>query len=86
MRTVILQGTAEDWQRLRDSTTPAEVEHAIAYLSTWALDGYDKATLFINNDHTEVTAIYDNSVHPVPGTRTYVIGAIWHGDHFGFHS
>jgi hypothetical protein len=54
---------------------------AIGYLSTWAADAYSEVTIF--RDRTaDIMASYKS---PSTGNR-YVINAVWHGDHYGFHS
>lgn len=53
---------------------------AIGYLSTWNMD-YPVVDIFADGD-TDLVAIYCDDY----GERQYVIGAVWHGDHFGYHS
>lgn len=55
---------------------------AIGYLSTWGVGGYDSLSLHVQSDG-EVIAVYTESTKP---EKKYVIGAIWHGEHYGFHS
>jgi hypothetical protein len=69
------------------------VLHAIGRLSTWALPNevpfegtgqYDTVTITcVDAASPELVAVYGSSTHPAV---RYVIGAVWHGDHFGFHS
>lgn len=58
-----------------------EIFKAIGYLCQWALAGYDRVNVYIAKDG-DITASYVNSTTG----RRYVIGAVWHGDHYGFHS
>lgn len=85
MRIIRLAFTATDKIKLHELTNYIEVDKALAYLTQWALDAEDKSacTIMIHGD--EMTAVYrpnfDENSSP-----TYVIGAVWHQDHFGFHS
>lgn len=57
-----------------------ELWKAIGYLATWHGD-YDLTS--INYDHkNNLIAHYEN----LENKRSYVIGAVWHGEHYGFHS
>lgn len=64
---------------------------AIGYLSLWALpqddapQGYHHVVIrCADAEQPELVACYYHDVTST--TPGYVIGAIWHGDHFGFHS
>ena len=57
-----------------------KVQSAIGYLSTWNLS-YPICNIYTDGD-TDFTAVYLDDT----GTRQYVIGAVWHGEHYGFHS
>lgn len=86
MRTVKHQYDQTQLGQLVGLTSPAEVHKALAYLSTWALDSarYAVAELWINLiDAPEMLAVYREVDG---GNCTYTIGAVWHDDHFGFHS
>lgn len=93
-RTTELIFTGEDLERMYDNlgVALAEVRKAIGYLSTWSMDSdrYVHCVITMGHDHDEFTACYyrDASTGPC-GERdrpSYVIGAIWHSDHFGSHS
>lgn len=62
----------------------AEYTTAVGYLSTWAIasESYPKVTLYANARDIEITATYWKP----DGKLGYVIGAVWHDGHFGFHS
>lgn len=65
--------TIESWEKLW---------MAIGYLSTCILS-YPNVTVFRDGD-TDMVAMYyvgDRADKPA-----YVIGAVWHDDHYGFHS
>ena len=79
--------------KLQERADNNPVLRAIGRLSTWALPNemplegtgqYDTVDIrCADADSPELVAVYSSSTHPAVG---YVIGAIWHGDHFGFHS
>ena len=53
---------------------------AIGYLSTW---NTSYPYVQIHRDHdTDLTAVYLDADQKC----RYVIGAVWHGEHYGFHS
>lgn len=58
-----------------------EVHAAIAYLCMWGGTGYDHVNIYADGD-VNMVAHYTNEDNP----RTYTIGAVWHDDHYGFHS
>jgi hypothetical protein len=53
---------------------------AIGYLSTWN-QSYPTVELW-RDGKTDMVAVYRDT----DGNVKYVIGAVWHGDHYGFHS
>ena len=54
---------------------------AIGYLSTWNMS-YDFVQI-TQDDTTDMVAVYKDTED---GPVRYVIGAVWHGDRYGFHS
>jgi hypothetical protein len=54
---------------------------AIGYLSQWASGTYPNANIY-SDGGCDLVAHYSD---PDCG-RQYTIGAVWHGDHYGFHS
>ena len=54
---------------------------AIGYLSTWNMS-YGFVTITQDGD-TDMVAVYRDTAD---GPTKYVIGAVWHEDHYGFHS
>jgi hypothetical protein len=60
-----------DWEKLW---------HAIGYLSTWNTT-YPTVLIFRDGATDLVAIYYDEKNSP-----KYVIGAVWHGEHYGFHS
>jgi len=57
-----------------------KLQAAIGYLSTWNTN-YPVCKIFCDGK-TDLVALYYNDV----GERAYVIGAVWHETHYGFHS
>jgi hypothetical protein len=53
---------------------------AIGYLSSWN-QSYPKVCIYRDRGD-DLYAIYLNA----EGETKYVIGAVWHDDHYGFHS
>jgi len=54
---------------------------SIGYLSTWNMSfGFVQIT---QDDTTDMVAVYKDTEN---GPTKYVIGAVWHDDHYGFHS
>jgi len=72
--------------RLLDRTGFDHVNDALARHATWAIDAdkYAHCDIYLQLDsQPEVRAVY----RPAPDEPVaYVIGAVWHGTHFGFHS
>tara|TARA_Y100001968_G_C19203454_1_gene641117 strand:+ start:114 stop:368 length:255 start_codon:yes stop_codon:yes gene_type:complete len=82
-RKIEFQFDAGQLEELIQNTSQDEVNKAIAYLTTWNMSGFENCQLMINGKD-EFTAVYRKDISdPQPG---YVIGAVWHNDHFGFHS
>lgn len=75
---------ADAFEQLRGRTNRLKVFEAIGYLSTWAMESetFPRVTIWCDSTQDEMTATYwkaDDSVG-------YVIGAVWNGSAFGFHS
>lgn len=75
---------ADAFDKLSGRTDRLKVFEAIGYLSTWcvASDAYPKMTIWCDSRDDEMTATYWKA----DGTVGYVIGAVWNGSAFGFHS
>jgi hypothetical protein len=79
-RQVTIYLNAVEQQEMRDATSTTEWRNAIGYLSTWNMS---HPIVAISKDgDTDMIAVYRNSDNEV----VYVIGAVWHNDHYGFHS
>ena len=80
-RTVNLSLTAEDMITIAESIgTWDKLWTAIGYLSTWN-QSYPTVSIF-RDGGDDLVAVYLNA----EGETKYVIGAVWHGEHYGFHS
>ena len=87
-RTVNHHFDAGKLESLAETTSMAEVYRALGYLSAWNMTGYPVVDLAICGEPTdsepmEILAYYRKEAGAVPG---YVIGAVWNGERFGFHS
>ena len=81
-RTVNLNLTNEDMIQIAESIgTWKDVEAAIGYLSTWNLS-YPTVNIFRDGGN-DLVAVYRKDGDE---DRKYVIGAVWHGEQYGFHS
>jgi hypothetical protein len=65
---------------MKINTTPQEWNAAIGYLATWNLT-FPTCIIRADGDTDMVAVYYDEQ-----GKHGYTIGAVWHEDHYGFHS
>ena len=80
-RTVNLNLTNEDMIQIAESIgTWDKLWQAIGYLSTWNLS-YVRVDIYRDGGDDLVAVYLDGNED-----RKYVIGAVWHDDHYGFHS
>lgn len=79
-RTVQINIHAVDVSGIINRTDRQEYYKAIGYLSSWNLS-FPKVVIWADSEG-DLVANYLNE----DGTIGYVIGAVWHEDHFGFHS
>lgn len=79
-RTVIIHMDAVQQQTMQHETDHTEWYRAIGYLSTWNMT-FSTVNIYKDGD-TDLYAVYSDEA----GDTKYVIGAVWHGDHYGFHS
>jgi len=85
-RTIELAIDADTMVSIAEITGNKELFNAIGYLSQWNLP-LSKVRLIggVYDGNPELIATYWR--HSTEGEPiAYQIGAIWHGDHFGFHS
>ena len=79
-RNIELMLSSEDMIQIAETIgTWEKLWMAIGYLSTWNLS-YPTVRIF-RDGSTDLVAVYLKD-----GDRMYTIGAVWHGDHYGFHS
>ena len=80
-RKVTLSLTNEDMIQIAQSIgTWDKLWTAIGYLSTWNLS-YPTVNIF-GDGGDDLVAVYRNDA----GEKTYVIGAVWNGTDYGYHS
>lgn len=85
MRNIKLHIDADHMESAMAITTPEKFEAMLSRLALWAIHRYDTVTVYPDGDckdPTDFVAVYTDTVH---GDR-FVIGAVWHDDHYGFHS
>ena len=82
------QTDADRWAQLHEQCggTDEPIRDALGYLSLWNWSTYPHVDIVLMGNVTrelELIAYY----RPAAGEKAgYVIGAVWHADHFGFHS
>ena len=79
-RIVTLHLSPGEKTEISERTDWNELQRAIGYLSAWALD-FPKVNIYRDGE-TDLVATYFNE----KDERVYTIGAVWHDDHYGFHS
>ena len=79
-RTVEFLFDTQELTDLQEATSYAAVNGALGYLSQWCLR-FPRVSIYIAGKD-ELVARYRKE----DGSLGYVIGAVWHDDHFGFHS
>jgi hypothetical protein len=78
MRTIELQFGQEDLETL--NVPMDKLFNTIGYLSTWNMT-YPKVVIHLNLEDDFIAHYFRED-----GSYSYTIGAIWHDDHYGFHS
>lgn len=82
-RTIELSINPDTMVAIAEITGNAELFKAIGYLSQWNLSLAKVHILGgVYDGNPEIIATYWRD----DGSVGYQIGAVWHGDHFGFHS
>lgn len=83
-RTIRLGMDADTIVNIAEITGNTEFCRALGYFMQWGLDHtYLELIGGVYDGNPEIIATYRKEER---GPITYQIGAIWHGDHFGFHS
>ncbi len=86
-RTIELSIDPDTMVAIAEITGNAELFKAIGYLSQWSLPLAKVRILGgVYGGNPEIIATYWRHNTTEPQTIAYQIGAVWHGDHFGFHS
>ena len=67
--------------QIREIVGPEAFNVTIGYLSTWNMT-FPTCEIYLDRDMPDLQAHYCDA----DGNCRYVIGAIWHDDHYGFHS
>lgn len=82
-RTITLRLSSEDMTIIAEAVGSWEkLWNAIGYLTTWNPGTYPHVEVFRDRGDTDLVAVYKDA----SAVRGYVIGAVWHDDHYGFHS
>lgn len=80
IRNAIIHIDATERTQMQAATNHDEWFRAIGYLSTWNMT-FPTVEIHIDGE-TDMVAVYKDENDNVG----YVIGAVWHDDHYGFHS
>lgn len=77
----------DTYLEMSEITGNAELFKAIGYLSQWNMN-LAKVRIIggVYSGNPELTATYWRYNNNEPQTIAYQIGAVWHGDRFGYHS
>ncbi len=86
-RTIELSIDADKHVEMAEIAGNNELLKAIGYLSQWNMN-LKKVRIIggVYDGKPELIATYWRYDHNEPQPIAYQIGAVWHGDHFGFHS
>ena len=80
-REVLIRMDSTQLTQIKEAVGPSNFYGALGYLSQWNLTyGFVEIT---QDDTTDMVAMYGDTPG---GPVKYVIGAVWHDDHYGFHS
>ena len=82
MRNIEYAFDAVELNALHHATDYKQVESALGYLSSWNMS-FPIVTIYISGDD-EIRAVYYSKADDK--RAGYVLAAVWHDDHFGFHS
>jgi hypothetical protein len=84
-RTIELQLTSEDMANIAKDLPGCDWKPlwaAIGYLASWAAHTYPIVRIYRDGNGPDIAAVYLKA----DGELGYVIGAVWHDTHYGFHS
>ena len=80
-REVLIRMDSDQLTQIKEAVGPSHFYSALGYLSQWNLT-YGHVVI-TQDDTTDMVAVYKDTAD---GPTKYVIGAVWHEDHYGFHS
>lgn len=80
-RTVVIHMDATEQTTTKENTNCKEFFNALGYLSTWNMT-FAHCDIYADGK-TDLVAVYREAPE---GPSKYTIGAVWHDDHYGFHS
>lgn len=85
-RTITIHIPEDSMHEAMDQVGKQNWQQTIGYLSTWAMHNPEYQICEIHQDffggNTDMVAVYKDAA----GVRRFVIGAVWHDTHYGFHS
>jgi len=81
-RQVTVNLSDEDMIQIAEKIGLRNVYYAIGYLSTWSIGSYPYVNIWRESNSTDLVATYRDTERD----KSYTIGAVWHDDHYGFHS
>lgn len=78
---------ADRWAQLHEQCggSDAPIRSALGYLSLWNWSSYPVVDICLMGRAGEMELLAFYRKEP-GGPAGYTIGAVWHDDHFGFHS
>lgn len=79
-RTIIMHIDAVQQTEMQFATDTIEWCKALGYLASWNRT-YPRVEIYEDGE-TDMFAVY----YDAEGNRAYTVGAVWHDDHYGFHS
>lgn len=79
-RTITLDMDGVQQATMQNATDHTEWFRAVGRLATWNMT-FPAVTIRADGETDMIAVYYDDQ-----GRRGYVIGAVWHEDHYGFHS
>ena len=80
-RTVTIFMDSETQTAMQHATNHDEWFRALGRLCAWGRGTYPSVAIHADGE-TDMIAIYTDA----EGNRGFTMGAVWHNDHYGFHS
>jgi hypothetical protein len=82
MRTVEICLDGDAMESCIEGSDALEFYNAIGFLSTWGREGVARVEIGLDREAPDLIAYY----YDPGGKCVFVLGAVWHDDHYGFHS